>query len=446
MSLEEDRLCNDQGAAGGNGEPLVACIEWNAVTIYRQQVARPRDPLRTQAQTANLTRGRFNGYMSPATRRSFQRTVGTWLRSMQIYRAEVKRKYDPGRAYPTFCTLTLSMPQAHTDREIYRACLMPWLQIMRREYGVEHYVWRAEAQENGNLHYHLILDRFIPKESIQGSWNMCQDNLGYRSRYFSVTGSITPPSTHVLHVTTEVKDERTGKRRSVDPVAYMLGYITDTPKPAPLEPDEPVDPNRPRKLIGTYRKKDGTKGTYITRPITGRVWGMSDALRGIVEPKAEATPALIQVLTQASDQGLLRRVDTERATLFFGPVSVVLARSSPGAWATVKQYYLQVFGRLYPGQLPPQHVAKFPPMDPIGLWIDPGSAALYYPPSHAERYDKWVAANVKDPRLRLRFLKNGNATYSAPEHGYRRARFTRKRQRLGLPPAEDATFTVSTLN
>lgn len=443
MSLEESRLCNDQWTGAPGTEPLVASIEWNKVTVYRQPVARPYVDRPGNPSLANLTRGQFNGYMSPASRRTFKRIVGTWLRSMQLYRAEVKRKYDPGRAYPTFCTLTLAAEQEHTDRAIYRACLMPWLQIMRREYGVEHYAWRAEAQENGNLHYHVLLDRFIPVESIQGSWNMCQDALGYRSKFARLTGSICPPSTQIMQVKTHRRDKRTGQLREVDPVSYMLDYLTDTPTAVQPPPGTTPDPNAPRKLQGRYRLPNGDEVTYTTRPISGRVWGMSDGLRNLSEPKAVCTPQVAQVLQAAADAGQLRQVATEHAVFFFGPVSVVLGRHCPGAWATVKQYYLQVFGALYPAQLPAEHIAKFPLMDPVGLWLDPFNAAMYYPPSHAERVDAWTAKNAPDPRVRLRFLTSYTATYSAPEHGYRRARFTRKRHRMGLPPASDATFTFN---
>ena len=443
MSLEESRLCNDRWCGEVGSEPLVASIEWSRVTIYRQPSARPPKPSDRPPGNGNLTRGRFNGYMSPASRRTFKRIVGTWLRSMQLYRAEVKRKYDPGRAYPTFCTLTLSAEQTHTDREIYRACLMPWLQIMRREYGVEHYAWRAEAQENGNLHYHVLLDRYIPKESVTGSWNMCQDALGYRSKFARLTGSICPPSTQIMEVKTHRKDKKTGKVREVDPVAYMLDYLTDTPQEVPTAPGEERDPNAPRKLQGRYRLPNGDEVTYTTRPISGRVWGMSDGLRNLSEPKSVATAELVGVLQAAATAGTLRQVATEHAVFFFGPVALVLGRSSPAAWHTVKAYYLQVFGALYPAQLPREHLAKHPPMDPIGLWIDPHEAALYYPPSHAERVDAWTKANAPDPRLQLRFLKGGATLVPTPEYAYRRARFARKRARLGLPAYTHVTSTLT---
>lgn len=430
MSLGTRRLCNDP-AAGLKPEDLpVACIEWNRITFYREAPVKPHKPKDRAPSLANLTRGTFNGYMSPATRRTFRRIASTWLRSMQIYRAEVKRKWDPGRAYPTMVTLTLPAKQTHTDREIYRACLMPWLQLCRREFGVEHYVWRAEAQENGNLHYHLILDRYIPKTGVQLSWNQCINALGYRDRYFEATGSLYPPSTEVHGLKDKVQDKKTGEWRDVDPIEYMLDYFSDTPELQEEEPGEKTDPPKPRVLIGHYRDKNGNRQQYTSRPITGRVWGMADALRPIREPKARASLAMITSLDEATDRRELRKVETEHATMYFGKVSLVLGRSAPAAWATVKEYYLQVFGHLYPAQLPEEYVRAHPPMDPVGLWVDLDAAAFYYPPSYEERLDAWYAINEPDERLMVSGTFRQSVLVPRPEHGYKAARIARKLHRI----------------
>lgn len=400
MSLGTARLCNDQGSpvpdtdfsraiSGADGTTPIACIEWQRVTFYREQIKSKSSNYTQLIKEANLTRGQFNGYMSPATRRKVRKSVSTWIRSIMLYRAEVKRRYDPGRAYPVFLTLTLPTAQTHTDAEINRACLQPFLTRLKRDYEIENYFWRAEAQENGNLHYHLLVDRYIPKRYLQLAWNLSIEALGYLTKYFEESGSLTPPSTEVHRIRDKVKDRKTGKWKQIDPVDYLLDYVMDTPQPEPDDPSAtneagpgaPVDPNAPpppKKLIGRYRKSDGTIDTYITRPITGRVWGMSDTLRDIREPRAEATVGMVTALEEAKNKGLLRRVDLEYATMYFGPVGLVLARASRAHWALIKDYYLQVFGHLYPKQLPPDYLRDHPPHDPRNLWLDFESTAFYH--------------------------------------------------------------------
>lgn len=389
MSLGTARLCNDQTfhrpttkiadtIIGADGSTPIACLEWNRVTFYRESLrsgkGRPPSLFRDQ----NLTRGTFNGYLSPATRRKVRRTVSTWIRSIMVYRADVKRKWDPGRAYPVFVTLTLPSTQVHTDAEINRACLQPFLQRLKRDYEIENYFWRAEAQENGNLHFHLLVDRYIPKRYLQLTWNMSIEALGYLTAYFEGSGSLTPPSTEVHRIRDKVKDKHTGKWKTVDPVDYLLDYVMDTPQPEPDEVPEGEERKEPRKLVGRLRNTDGSITTYTTRPITGRVWGMSDSLREIREPRAEASVDMIIALEAARESRILKRVDNEHATMYFGPVGLVLSRSNPSTWKLMKEYYLQVFGYLYPGQLPPDYLRDNPPQDPRNLWIDLDNVALYH--------------------------------------------------------------------
>lgn len=388
MSLGTHRFCNslpstapptDLAAAvlGSEGSTPVACIEWNRITVYREPHERKGKRVQRIASMKNLTRGVFNGYMSPATRRKVRRPVSTWIRSMMLWRAEVKRKYDPGRAYPTFLTVTLPSRQVHTDAEITRACLGPFIQRLKRDYEIEHYFWRAEAQENGNVHYHLLVDKYIPKRYLQLAWNMSAEALGYLTRYFEESGSLTPPSTEVHRVTDKKRDPKTGKWRTVDPVDYLMEYVLDAPTMEKGDPNSPEDEQKPRKIIGRWRKADGSIIEYVTRPITGRVWGMADALREIREPRAEVSVDMAVTLEKAREAGILKRVDNERATMYFGPVSLVLGRAKREAWAVVKTYYLTVFGHLYPALLPPEYLDKHPQQDPHNLWIDLDHAAMY---------------------------------------------------------------------
>lgn len=433
MSLGTPRFCNDQdrpvhssnieqGIVGLDGTVPIACIEWQRVTFYREPFRDPRPQQRNLFSDQNLTRGKFNGYMSPATRRKVRKSVSTWIRSVMLYRAEVKKRWDPGRAYPVFLTLTLPMAQAHTDAEINRACLQPFLIRLKRDYEIENYFWRAEAQENGNLHYHLLIDRYIPKRYLQLAWNMSIEALGYLTKYYEASGSLTPPSTEVHRIKDKVQDKNTGKWRTVDPVDYLLDYVMDTPTPEPevtdadgnTEPKPDGDPSaeeKPRKLIGRIRKADGTIETYITRAISGRVWGMSDTLREIREPRAEATVEMVTALEKAREAGILKRVDQEHATMYFGPVGLVLSRSKASAWMLVKEYYLQVFGHLYPDQLPPEYVRRHPRMDPRNLWIDFENAALYHRlkvegPSPtfetAADLDQWIAEQNNKPKTQAK--------------------------------------------
>jgi hypothetical protein len=98
------------------------------------------------------------------------------IEKTQAYKNFVKYKL-------TFITLTLSASQKHDDKDITAKLLNSFLNAMRRKWNVERYVWKAEKQENGNIHYHILTDKFIYWREIRDVWNKLQESLGYVKRY-----------------------------------------------------------------------------------------------------------------------------------------------------------------------------------------------------------------------------------------------------------------------
>jgi hypothetical protein len=83
----------------------------------------------------------------------------------------------------TFITLTLPAKQVHSDNEIKSKCLNHFLTVLRRKFKVELYIWKAEKQENGNIHFHIITDKYIQWKKIRTEWNNILQKLGYISSY-----------------------------------------------------------------------------------------------------------------------------------------------------------------------------------------------------------------------------------------------------------------------
>lgn len=82
-----------------------------------------------------------------------------------------------------FITLSLSSPQVHSDQEIKSQLLNQFLIEMTRRWNVDKYVWRAEKQDNGNIHFHIVTGNFIPWNELRNVWNRIQQKLGYVTRY-----------------------------------------------------------------------------------------------------------------------------------------------------------------------------------------------------------------------------------------------------------------------
>ena len=97
---------------------------------------------------------------------------------------EKGQKYTQSVNYKlTFITLTLPSKQIHSDNEIKSRCLNHFLTDLKRKYQVDLYIWKAEKQENGNIHFHILTNKYIKWQSIRTDWNRIINKLGYVTKY-----------------------------------------------------------------------------------------------------------------------------------------------------------------------------------------------------------------------------------------------------------------------
>lgn len=136
-----------------------------------------------------------------------------------------------------FITLTLSEKQKHSDKYITEHLLQPFLKWLARQ-GATMYVWKAETQANGNIHYHITINHFIHWKSIRKKWNRLQAAHGYMKKW--TEGNVP-----------------------ADPNSTDVHAVKDT-----------------RKLAG-YLAEEMSKGQKGRRMIEGRCWGCSEVLSQI---------------------------------------------------------------------------------------------------------------------------------------------------------------------
>jgi hypothetical protein len=99
--------------------------------------------------------------------------------------------------YISFITLTLPSKQIHCDQTIKNVCLNNFLQILRTTHYLENYVWKAEKQKNGNIHFHIGTDLFLHMNDIRNAWQSSLELLGYMTRYNSNWKEMQVPCTDV---------------------------------------------------------------------------------------------------------------------------------------------------------------------------------------------------------------------------------------------------------
>lgn len=83
-----------------------------------------------------------------------------------------------------FLTLTLPSEQGIiTDEQLKKSVLNHFLTDCRRYLNLRNYVWKAEVQENGNLHFHITTDCFLPVDVVRKFWNKAINKFGFVDQY-----------------------------------------------------------------------------------------------------------------------------------------------------------------------------------------------------------------------------------------------------------------------
>ena len=254
----------------------------------------------------HLTRGKYNGYMSPKTKSKVSKYLSTWLESIDVLRKSYDHRYLKNKPYITFVTLTLSHTQIHSDIDIKRKLLMPFIQKLKRNYDVKNYYWRAEAQQCGNIHFHLLVDRYIDWKELRDDWNDTQDVLGYIDRFEMKHNHRIPNSTdiHALY-----------EKRSI--ASYVLKYVT---------------------------KADGY------RPIKGRIHGCSDNLKEMKPFDIVMTEDVRQLVAVLFKDKALRIYQEKAFTVFKGDILGVMYKRCSRFYVDYNKNLLDIAIRNYGDQ------------------------------------------------------------------------------------------------
>ncbi len=172
------------------------------VNVFKRVNPGPKNPNKlNNLLSQNGNGNQYNGYLSPATRRYVEQMISVWLTSIELNEdlPNKVKKVSSKEVFPTFITLTLPSSQLHSDNTIKKKVLAPFIDWLTAEstevykrgprrgepksFGIKGLFWRAEPQKNTNIHFHLLVDRYVPWDRIREKWVMCTEKLGYVTRY-----------------------------------------------------------------------------------------------------------------------------------------------------------------------------------------------------------------------------------------------------------------------
>lgn len=234
-----------------------------------------------------------------------------WLLFMspwkKIYHREEKRWV---KFRLCFVTLTLPAPQQHDDRTIKHDLLYQLLDELRKDCDVEHYVWRAEKQANGSIHFHLIVNKFIPHTLLRIKWNRIVNKLGYVDRYQAkMQTAIHDFGDYYRLHRGQGSYEKLLKR-------YHVGRMTNWTNPNTIDIHSVVKIRNLAAYLGKYIAKDLKKEYARIEDIPdhlrvkGRLWGLSQSLSQLKNVTTE--------VTQAIDNDINTIINWAKEKVFYG--------------------------------------------------------------------------------------------------------------------------------
>jgi hypothetical protein len=202
-----------------------------------------------------------------------------------------------------FITLTLPSAQVHADNEIKAKCLNQFIIELVKYYHVRNYLWRAEKQKNGSIHFHIITDKFIPWSEIRDRWNRIVNKLGYVDRYREELKSWHAGG---FRVREDLLKKWEYKKQFK---AYESGKANDFNNP------NSTDIHSVRKIldIKKYVSKYMTKNADVDKEtgevidenqvVDGRIWGCNQALSNLKGAQmvvdAETSDAMVLLREQS---------------------------------------------------------------------------------------------------------------------------------------------------
>jgi hypothetical protein len=256
------------------------------------------------AAKERLIRARtYSGLVTPDSEKKIKRVINILL-AIAKPKTVLNPKTNKWYSFKiNFVTLTLPSAQGSIpDKEIKKQVFDVWLKSARRTVGLKSYFWRAEKQENGNVHF-----VFIPHQKLRDSWNNRLERLGFVTAFEEKHKHRIPNSTDV-HAVYNIKNLP----------AYLAKYCSKgkaTPADAIAQPpwSKPRQKFKPNKRAKAYTRLM----TLDEQRIDGKIWDCSKNLKqkGNCEMMLEGTAEQLW-----NDEALKRQQDlkpTAKCTMLF---------------------------------------------------------------------------------------------------------------------------------
>jgi hypothetical protein len=198
-------------------------IGTDSISLYDFYPAKKVKRLMKPNSMSNLKKAYKSDALAKSSAKKIKKIISHWILAINLTQKGFNSKYKRKRNYLIMLTLTLPSPQVESDKEFKRKYLNNFIIQLKQKYDIQNYLWVAEKQKNGNIHFHLVVDKWLDKVKMQLLWNQVLSTGEYIVAFERKHGSSSPPSTKI-----------TGQKQMSNPADYLTKYITKSEKSAPI--------------------------------------------------------------------------------------------------------------------------------------------------------------------------------------------------------------------
>ena len=240
-------------------EPGRTCIQYrpDGLLLYNRAGAKPGEVCRKDMQ--QVAAARFRGVLSPGAAKNMNRAFDNLLTASR--RGQVYNRYIRKAVNFQLNMITLTIPDnvKVTTKFANNRLLKLFLQRLERHSLATYkkpvlYKWKLELQQRGQIHWHIITNRWVSKEWVQMTWTALLWDSGLMRDYFKATGS------KVARAATRI--EAVKKNTAAEMRSYLLKKYVK--KSVVSNKDGSLTPDQVEELL---------------QRVDGYVWGCSRTLR-----------------------------------------------------------------------------------------------------------------------------------------------------------------------
>jgi hypothetical protein len=291
----------------------------------------------------NLNDNSTHGKLSANATKKAKRAIKYLLlqaNTKKVFNPKFRTQFD---FKVNFITLTLPSTQRHSSQILKRELLNQFFVEAKRKWKLENYVWRIEKQKNGNDHWHILTDKFIPWSELREVWNRICEKLGYVTAFREKTHKKSPNSTDI-HSLKKVKDV----------YKYVTKYMTKPKR------SQPIKIKRSESLRGINREltdeviKELSMNNYKSVSYgakrflgqmsgNGREWACSRSLSNLTGAQYEYDSEYKEEIEKLRKAGKTKEVVKDYVSMYYFQTTELNERDYPKLSALLASYMHLIF-------------------------------------------------------------------------------------------------------